>query len=92
MKELIMLKYGEIILKGQNRYRFEDTLLRLARNRMKKIGNFDVWSMQSTVYVEPVGEQDMDRAEEAALKILGFQGGCLPKGYRGDKKDGMGVS
>ena len=72
MQEVLLLKCGELVLKGLNRYRFEDTLLRLARNRMKKIGNFDVWSMQSTVYVEPVGEQDMDRAEEAALKIFGI--------------------
>jgi len=72
MQEVLLLKCGEIVLKGLNRYKFEERLLRIIRERMKKIGQFDVWSMQSTVYVEPMGEQDMDAAFDAAKKIFGI--------------------
>jgi len=72
MQEVLLLKCGEIVLKGLNRYKFEERLLRIIRERMKKIGQFDVWSMQSTVYVESMGEQDMDAAFDAAKKIFGI--------------------
>lgn len=72
MQEVLLLKCGELVLKGLNRYKFEDRLLKIVRDRMKKIGQFDVWSMQSTLYVEPVGQQDMEAALDAATKIFGI--------------------
>ena len=36
MKEIVMLKYGEIILKGQNRYRFEEILIKNIKNALKR--------------------------------------------------------
>lgn len=72
MQEVLLLKCGELVLKGLNRYKFEEKLLRIVRDRMKKIGQFDIWSMQSTIYVEPEGEQDLDAALDAATKIFGI--------------------
>lgn len=72
MQEVLLLKCGELVLKGLNRYRFEDKLLRTIRGRMKKLGEFEVWSMQSTVYVEPVGDQNMEEAFDAATKVFGI--------------------
>ena len=72
MQEVLLLKCGELVLKGLNRYKFEEKLLKTVRDRMKKIGQFDVWTMQSTIYVEPMGEQDLDAALEAAVRIFGI--------------------
>lgn len=72
MQEVLLLKCGELVLKGLNRYKFEEKLLRIVRDRMKKIGQFDIWSMQSTIYVEPEGEQKLDAALDAATKIFGI--------------------
>ena len=51
MKEIFLLKLGEIVLKGANKRQFESRLRQNVRRRMKKYGNFDVYLMQSTVYV-----------------------------------------
>ena len=72
MKEIILLKLGEIVLKGLNRKNFEDKLLRTVRRRLSKIGEFQVRAAQSTIYVEPVHEDaDMDEAADCVSKIFG---------------------
>ena len=53
MKEVILCKYGEIILKGANRSKFEKLLMREIKRRAYKIGGFNVRYNQSTVYIEP---------------------------------------
>ena len=53
MKEVLLCKYGEIVLKGANKRQFEDKLRQNVRRRMRPFGNFDVYLMQSTIYVEP---------------------------------------
>ena len=57
VKEIFLLKLGEIVLKGANKRQFEDKLRQNVRRRMKPYGNFDVYIMQSTVYVEPVDDE-----------------------------------
>ena len=72
MQELILLKLGEVVLKGLNRHTFEDKLLANIRRRLKSYGTFQVTSKQSTVYVEPAGEGcDIDGAFDACRKIFG---------------------
>ena len=56
MNEIFLLKLGEIILKGSNKRQFENKLRQNIRRRMKPYGNFDVYILQSTVYVEPQDE------------------------------------
>ena len=66
MNEIFLLKLGEIILKGSNKRQFENKLRQNIRRRMKPYGNFDVYILQSTVYVEPMDEEaDVDGAWEA---------------------------
>ena len=66
MKEIFLLKLGEIVLKGANKRQFESRLRQNVRRRMKLYGNFDVYLMQSTVYVEPMDDQtDIDGAWDA---------------------------
>ena len=77
MKEIFLLKLGEIVLKGANRRQFEDKLRQNIRRRMKAFGNFDVYLMQSTVYVEPMDEDaDVDGAWEACHCIFGLVSLC----------------
>lgn len=74
-QEVILLKLGEIALKGLNRRNFEDVLLKNIRRRLKSAGEFTVTSLQSTVYVEPKDDgADLDLAEERCRKIFGVVG------------------
>ena len=73
MNDIILLKLGEIVLKGLNRRSFEQKLMANVRRRLSHIGNFRVYCLQSTVYVEPESEnEDMDAAFEALKKVFGI--------------------
>ena len=73
MNDILLLKQGEIVLKGLNRRVFEDKLVANVRRRMAHLGKFRVYAAQSTVYVEPLDDSaDMDAAFEAAKQIFGF--------------------
>ena len=77
MKEIFLLKLGEIVLKGANKRQFENRLRQNVRRRMKAYGNFDVYIMQSTVYVEPMDDEcDVDGAWEACATIFGMVSLC----------------
>ena len=77
MKEIFLLKLGEIVLKGANKRQFESKLRQNVRRRMKLYGNFDVYLMQSTLYVEPMDENcDVDGAWEACRCIFGVVSLC----------------
>ncbi len=70
--EIILLKLGEVVLKGLNRRSFEDKLLSNVRRRLKNCGSFQVYLRQSTIYVEPQGTScDMEAAWTACRQIFG---------------------
>ncbi|MBE6546807.1 MAG: tRNA 4-thiouridine(8) synthase ThiI [Ruminococcaceae bacterium] len=72
-KEILLCKYGEIVLKGANRKSFEDMLSREMKKRAACYGNFDVYRAQSTIYIEPMDDSaDMDGMFEAASKVFGI--------------------
>jgi len=71
MKDIILLKQGEMILKGLNRREFEQKLINNLKRRLGAIGRFNIYSMQSTVYAEPLDDCDMDAAVEAAKAVFG---------------------
>ena len=73
MNELILLKSGEIALKGQNRSSFEDMLLRNAKRRLEPLGRFKFYKAQSTMYAEPLDEDvDLDEAVSRLSRVFGF--------------------
>jgi thiamine biosynthesis protein ThiI len=77
MNEIFLLKLGEIVLKGANKRQFENKLRQNIRRRMKSYGNFDVYIMQSTVYVQPMDEEaDVEGAWEACRSIFGVVSLC----------------
>ena len=75
MTEMILLKLGELVLKGANRYTFEDKLKSNLARRLKSHGKFRVYSRQSTTYIEPLSDEcDMDAAYDVAKKVFGAVG------------------
>ena len=77
MNEIFLLKLGEIVLKGSNKRQFENKLRSNVRRRMKHYGNFDVYIMQSTVYVQPMDDEcDVEGAWEACRSIFGVVSLC----------------
>ena len=74
-QEIFLLKLGEVVLKGQNRQSFEDKLLANVRRRVKNCGSFQCSLRQSTIYVEPQGEDcDMEAAWDACRQVFGVVG------------------
>ena len=72
MNEIILLKLGEVVLKGLNRRSFEDKLTSNVRRRLTHYGSFRVYSKQSTIYVEPQEDGcDMDGAYAACRQVFG---------------------
>ncbi len=73
MKEILLCKYGEIVLKGANKRYFEDILCKELRKRAKKHGNFEISRAQSTIYVKPLDDFcDIDGMYESAMKTFGI--------------------
>lgn len=72
-----LIKYGEIGLKGKNRYLFEDALVRQMRFALKGVdGDFNVHKAQGRVYVDCEGEYDYEETIESLKKVFGIVGIC----------------
>ena len=86
MNDIILLKLGELVLKGLNRHNFEDKLMSNARRRLHTYGQFKVTTKQSITYVEPQSDDcDMDGAFEAMKKVFGAVGVCRCRACEKDK-------
>lgn len=73
MKEIILVKNGELVLKGLNRNSFEDVLIKNMKRHLSDIGTFAFTKSQSTIMVEPENsETDLDDAAEALQKVFGI--------------------
>ena len=73
--EVILCKFGEIVLKGANRQNFESGLVKELRRRASPYGTFKIYFKQSTIFVEPQNELcDMDGMYDAAKKVFGIVG------------------
>ena len=75
MREIMLLKQGEMVLKGLNRRGFEEKLMGNAKRRLKKYGQFKIYTRQSATYVEPMNEDcDFEGAWESMCKLFGVVG------------------
>ena len=73
MDEIILIKNGELALKGLNRSTFEEVLLKNLRHRLRGLGNFTLRKAQSTVYIEPRDEfTDWDSVSECVARVFGI--------------------
>ena len=72
-----LIKYGEIGIKGKNRYLFEDALMRQIRFALKDVeGIFKVSKAQGRIYVDWEGDYDYDEAIECLQRVFGIVGIC----------------
>ena len=67
MREVILCKYGEIVLKGLNKSYFESLLTAQIKRRLKELGPCDISTCQSVLYIEPRSD-DFD-FEEALRRV-----------------------
>ena len=74
MKEIILIKNGELALKGLNRRTFEDMLIKNMRRRLEPAGKFKFTVAQSTIVAEPEDGADIEEAVERMEKIFGIAG------------------
>ncbi len=73
MKEILLIKLGEIVLKGLNRRNFEDRLLKNIRQKISSLGNFELRNMQSTFYLIPANENaDFEVLEKKIKTAFGI--------------------
>ncbi len=73
--EVILCKFGEVVLKGANRQNFESSLIKELRRRASPFGTFKIYFKQSIVYIEPRDEFcDMEGMYETAKKVFGIVG------------------
>lgn len=72
-----LIKYGEIGIKGKNRYLFEDALVAQIRHALKRVeGSFQVTKEQGRIYVHTEGDYDYDDAVAAMQRVFGIVGIC----------------
>lgn len=75
MKEIILIKNGELALKGLNRSVFEDKMIKNIRRRLSDLGKVTFFKSQSTITVYPESEDfDLDEAEARIGRVFGIAG------------------
>lgn len=75
--QTFLIKYGEIAIKGKNRYMFEDALVRQIRFALRNTeGTFRVHKCQGRIYVDCDGYYDFDETVESLKKVFGIVGIC----------------
>ena len=80
MKEVILAKFGEIVLKGLNKKSFENMLIKDIKQRLATVGKYKLKSAQSTLMIEPTEDSDLDEAVSIIEKTFGiatFSRACL---------------
>ncbi len=83
MKEIVLIKNGELVLKGLNRNTFEDVLIKNMRKALHELGEFKFTKSQSTIMVESLDDADLDDTVEVLTKVFGIaalsRACCAPK-------------
>lgn len=77
MKEIILIKNGELVLKGLNRRTFEDQLVKCIRHRLKNLGEIEIMRQQSTIQLIPKSDDyDVEEALDRISRIFGIAAYC----------------
>ena len=73
MKEIVLIKLGEMVLKGLNRRTFEDVLIKNIKYRLRGLGQFEIKIAQSTIYIRPQSDDiDLDEVCERIGEVFGI--------------------
>lgn len=77
MYKAFLIKYGEIGIKGKNRYLFEDALVKQIKFALKEVeGRFEVTKEQGRIYIEVLSDYDFDETVESLKCVFGIVGIC----------------
>ena len=76
MFKAFLIKYGEIGIKGKNRYLFEDALIKQIKYALKDAAAFDVTKQQGRIYVHMLGDYDYDEVVAALTRVFGIVAIC----------------
>ena len=72
-REILLIKNGELALKGLNRGTFENVLLKNLRRRLAPLGSFRLQKAQSTIYIQPENpDADLDEACDRVSRVFGI--------------------
>ena len=74
MKKVFLIKYGELAIKGKNRYLFENRLVTTIQRNLKQLGKFEVKKEQGRIMVEPLESCDEELVIEKISRIFGIIG------------------
>ena len=96
MREIVLIKNGELALKGLNRSSFEDVLIKNMRRHLAPLGTFQFTKSQSTIMVEPEDpDTDLDDTVDALTRVFGIaalsRAAVCEKRYRGHCSHGTGI-
>ncbi len=72
MKEVILIKDGELVLKGLNKKTFEDALVKNLKQKLSHLGEFNIERGQSTIMAEPLEDIDLSDAVDDVSKVFGI--------------------
>ena len=72
MKEIILVKYGEIILKGGNRPKFEKLLMKNIEDAVGRLDNIKITLAQATIYIDAQNPEKLDLITERLTKVFGI--------------------
>ena len=77
MFQAFLIKYGEIGIKGKNRYLFEDALVNQIKHTLKNVeGQFRVTKEQGRIYAEALEPYDFEETTQALQRVFGIVGIC----------------
>ncbi len=71
MKEVLLVKFGEIVLKGLNRPVFEKTLVKNIKNALADFESIKITRAQSAIYIEKTDDSDLDDVLQKLTKVIG---------------------
>ncbi|MBQ6823336.1 MAG: tRNA 4-thiouridine(8) synthase ThiI [Clostridia bacterium] len=77
MEQMILAKCGEIVLKGLNRSKFDNMLLKNLKQSIGDLGQFDISLAQSTVYIRSLDGADMQEVYDRTKRVFGFAAVCM---------------
>ena len=76
MFKAFLIKYGEIGIKGKNRYIFEDALIKQIKYALKDCAAFEVTKQQGRIYVHMLEDYDYDQVVSALTRVFGIVAIC----------------
>lgn len=89
MQNGLLIKYGEIAIKGNNRHQFENLLIRNIRDKIAALGDYRISKEQGRLLIEPEGESRIDSVIEPLQKVFGIIGLCPASVFTEDSMDSI---